>query len=364
VDNTKLFALYEFGESFLANGLGLVLFPILFYQFGINIYDYSFIIGVSNLIGVFINIFLLRTPLTVLNKLFLFSSLTFLVGFGLLTENEYLFALSFMLFTIVHMQALLFYQISILETKDPKISSSFSSILGYLGYFLAVVSMFFVKDKRMLIGFGIFVYITCAFLFYKYSNKNVLLKAQKLSIFKDNIFLKYTISLLFLSIAPQFFNNSMTMYLKTYLLLPDKKVYILMFIGLLFAIGSSFVLGVFWKKENAGFYITVFLWFIVYLLAIWRFFVRIDYPFFYGVILAVFGGMATGVFWTFFKAITVLKFNDDNVGIRISFIYGFSSGFGPILFFVMSFISPVIAFLSILVFLIISFFIYILFFGF
>jgi len=364
VDNTKLFALYEFGESFLANGFGLVLFPILFYQFGVSIYAYAFVIGVSNLIGVFINIFLLRKPLRVLNKLFLFSSITFFVSFGLLVEDKYLFGLFFMLFTVVHMQGLLFYQISILETKDTKISSSFSSILGYLGYFLAVVSMFFVKDKRMLIGFGIFVYITCAFLFYKYSNKNVLLKAQKLSIFKDNIFLKYTISLLFLSIAPQFFNNSMTMYLKTYLLLPNKEVYILMFIGLLFAIGSSFVLGVFWKKENTGFYITVFLWFIVYLLAIWRFFVRVDYPFFYGVILAVFGGMATGVFWTFFKAITVLKFNDDNVGIRISSIYGFSSGFGPILFFVMSFISPVMAFLSILVFLIISFFIYILFFGF
>jgi UMF1 family MFS transporter len=364
VSNTKLFALYEFGESFLANGLGLVLFPILFYQFGINIYDYSFIIGVSNLIGVLINVSILRKPIYVINTLFLFSSFTFLVGFGLLTENKYLFALSFMLFTIVHMQALLFYQISILETKDPKISSSFSSILGYLGYFLAVVSMFFVEDKKILIGFGIFAYITCAFLFYKHSNKKVFLKAQQLSIFKDNVFLKYTISLLFLSIAPQFFNNSMTMYLKTYLLLPNKEVYTLMFIGLLFAIASSFVLGVVWKKENTGFYITVFLWFIVYLLAMLKFFMHIDYPFFYGVLLAVAGGMATGVFWTFFKAITVLKFNDDNVGIRISSIYGFSSGFGPILFFVMSFISPVVAFLSILVLLIISFFIYILFFGF
>ncbi|MGC9144269.1 hypothetical protein [Hydrogenobaculum sp.] len=364
MNNTKLFALYEFGESFLANGLGLVLFPILFYQFGVSIYDYSFIIGVSNLIGVLINVFILRKPIYVVNTLFLFSSLTFLVGFGLLTENKYLFAIFFMLFTIVHMQALLFYQISILETKDPKISSSFSSILGYLGYFLAVLSMFFVKDKKMLIGFGIFVYITCAFLFYRYSNKKVFLKAQKLSIFKDDIFLKYTISLLFLSVAPQFFNNSMTMYLKTYLLLSNKEVYTLMFLGLLFAIGSSFVLGFIWKKENTGFYITVFLWFMVYLLAMFRFFAHIDYPFFYGMLLAVVGGTATGVFWTFFKAITVLKFNDDNVGIRISSIYGFSSGLGPVLFFVMSFISPVVAFLSILVLLVISFFIYGLFFGF
>lgn len=364
MSNTKLFALYEFGESFLANGLGLVLFPILFYQFGVSIYDYSFIIGVSNLIGVLINIFILRKPIHVINTLFLFSSFTFLIGFGLLTENKYLFALFFMLFTIVHMQALLFYQISILETKDPKISSSFSSILGYLGYFVAVFSMFFVKEKRLLIMAGIVVYIICSFLFYRFSNKSVSLKAQKLDFLKDSLFLKYMISLLFLSISPQFFNNSMTMYLKTYLLLPNKEVYMLMFIGLLFAIGSSFALGVIWKRENTGFYITVFLWFIVYLIAMLRFFVHIDYPFFYGMLLAVVGGMATGVFWTFFKAITVLKFNDDNVGIRISSIYGFSSGFGPVLFFVMSFISPVVAFFSILVLLIISFFIYVLFFGF
>ncbi len=364
MNNTKLFALYEFGESFLANGLGLVLFPILFYEFGVSIYTYSFIIGISNLIGVFLNIFILKRQLSVVKTLFFFSLSTFFVSFGLLAKEKYIFALFFGIFTIVHMQALLFYQISILETKDPKISSSFSSILGYLGYFVAVVSMFFLKEKRFLILIGIFIYITCAFLFYKFSDKSVFLKAQKLDFLKDSLFLKYMISLLFLSIAPQFFNNSMTMYLKTYLLLPNKEVYILMFIGLLCAIGSSFLLSLVWEKENTGFYITVFFWLLVYIFAVLVFFIHIKHLFIYGVLLAVLGGTATGFFWTFFKAITVLKFNDENVGVRISSIYGLSSSFGPILFFVMSNINPVLAFSSIALLLIISFFIYVLFFGF
>ncbi|GAB6078365.1 hypothetical protein [Hydrogenobaculum acidophilum] len=363
MSNTRLFALYEFGESFLANGLGLVLFPILFYEFGVNIYIYSFIIGVSNLIGVLLNILMLRRPLPIIKTLFFFSITTFFVSFGLLAKEKFVFALFFGIFIVVHMQALLFYQISILETKDPKISSSFSSILGYLGYFVAVFSMFFLKEKRFLILIGIVIYISCAFLFYKFSDKSVFLKSQKLDFLRDSLFLKYMLSLLFLSIAPQFFNNSMTMYLKTYLFLPNKEVYTLMFIGLLCAIGSSFLLGVVWKKENTGFYITVFFWLLVYIFALLVFFIHIKYLFMYGVLLAILGGTATGFFWTFFKAITVLKFNDENVGIRISSIYGFSSSLGPILFFVMSNISPVVAFLSIVFLLIISFFIYILFFG-
>ncbi len=358
MNNTKLFALYEFGESFLANGLGLVLFPILFYEFGIDIYTYALIIGISNLIGVLTNIFIMRRPLSLIKALFFFSFMTFLVSFGLLTREKYLFAVFFAAFSIIHMQALLFYQISILETKDPKISSSFSSILGYLGYFVAVLSMFFVKEKSLLIISGIFIYITCAFLFYRFSDKRIFLKAQKLVFFEDKKFLKYMISLILLAIAPQFFNNSMTMYLKTYLLLPNKEVYILMFVGLLCAIGASFLLGVVWKKEDTGFYITVFFWLLVYILGSLVFFIHIKYRFLYGISLAILGGMATGFFWTFFKAITVLKFNDENIGIRISSIYGFSSFVGPLLFFGLSVISPAVAFLSISGFLVLSLLMY------
>lgn len=362
--NNTLFAVFEFGESFLANGLGLVLFPIMLYDFGINIYQYSLIIGFSNLIAFFINILLLQKPGKVINKLFLFSALTSFAGIGLLNSSKYMFALFFAIFTIIHMQGLLFYQISILETKELKFSSSLSSILGYIGYATAIVFMFLVKNHSILIVIGIFIYFLCGFLFYKFSDKNIILSYQDIKVFKEKSFLKYAFSVLALSIAPQFFNNSMTMYLKSYLFLGDKKIYILMAIGLFFAIISSFLLSKIWKRESYGFYITAIFWITVYLLAIGRFFIIIHYTMFYGILLAIIGGLATGFFWTFFKAITALKFNDKNVAIRISMIYGLSSSIGPILFYLLSNINPIFAFIGILILVLLSIFSYILFFGF
>ncbi len=353
MNNTVLFSIYEFGESFLANGLGLVLFPILLYDFGIDIYKYTLLIGVSNLIGVFINIFLLKAPKNVINTLFFFSALTFLTGFGLLTKG-YAFALFFGIFIIIHLQGLLFYQISILETTNPKVSSSLSSSLGYIGYALAVVCMFFIKSQKTIILIGLFIYITCGFLFYRFSDKNIRLQSQNLHIFSEKRFLKYTISLLSLSIAPQFFNNIMSMYLKTYLHIDNKNIYLLMGVGLLCAIGSSILLSKFWKKEEHVFYITVICWILVYMVALMRFFIHIEYNMLYGILLAVLGGSATGLFWTFFKAITVLKFYDKDVGIRISLIYGLSTSIGPILFYLISFINTVVAFLSIILLLMTS----------
>ncbi len=354
MDNTKLFALYEFGESFLANGLGLVLFPILLYEFGINIYTYALIIGFSNSLALLLNVYILKTPSFVIKRLFIFSLATFFAGFGLLISSKYMFAIFFGIFSIIHMQGLLFYQISILETEDLKLSSSFSSILGYLGYFLAILLMFFVKSHKILILIGIFLYIFCAFIFYKFSNKSIFLKAQNLKLLKDKVFLKYAISLISLSVAPQFFNNSMTMYLKTYLNMPNKNIYILMFIGLLCAIASSYILSKIWKKEDFGFYITAFFWILVYIIGCLVFFIHIKYPFLYGTILALLGGFATGFFWTFFKAITALKFMDQDIALRISFIYGLSSALGPMLFFLFSFISPLASFLSILIVLLLA----------
>lgn len=353
MNNTILFSIYEFGESFLANGLGLILFPILLYDFGINIYKYTLLIGVSNLIGLILNIFILKAQRNLINTLFFFSGLTFLIGFGLLTKG-YVFALFFGIFIIIHLQGLLFYQISILETTNPKVSSSLSSSLGYIGYALAVIFMFFIKSQETIISIGLFIYITCSFLFYRFSNKSIVLSSQSVSVFFERHFLKYTISLLSLSIAPQFFNNIMSMYLKTYLHLQNKDIYILMGIGLLWAITSSILLSKFWKKEEYVFYTTLVFWIAVYIVAILIFFIHIKHNMLYGMLLATLGGIATGLFWTFFKAITVLKFNDKNVGIRISLIYGLSTSIGPILFYLLSFINTITAFFGIISLLIIS----------
>lgn len=326
---TLKFSLYELGESVLGNGLSLAVLPIYFGEKGVNLLEFNVFLSFINLSGFLFNVFLLKASKNIEKSFVIFSFLTFLLSalFSLSVKNFLLSVELASLLGFIHFNALLLYQVSILSLKDLKLGSSISSVFGYFGLLIVSPLGIFIKSYNFLIFILAIIYLALTIPFLIEISKEKIYFIPDFSFLKDKKFLKFFVLIGTLAVPNYFFNSAFSLYLKTIENLSSKDIYKLLFLGLLFAIAGSFLSFFIWKRiSNKAFLnICLTMWILVYINA---YFFKEEL-----ITLAILGGISTGLFWTFFKAITALIFKESSP-IKIVFLYGTFSFLGPLFYII------------------------------
>ncbi|NPA52951.1 MAG: MFS transporter [Aquificae bacterium] len=314
------FALFDSGETILGALIFSTLFPLYITKY-VDPKIYSVVYGLAFFISFLFALFLGKlADEKGLRKTFyvLFVGLTsaMSVFLWLVYENPFYSLLFFVLMTIFHQQAFVFYNSLLLDFERRGFVSGLGVAFGYVGS--AVALIFLAKylqlpNAYIVVGFIFFVLALPSFFFLE--NPTQKAKVSLKEVFKDKGFLVLIISILSLTEVANTVVAMMGIYLKEVYSLNQLDIY--KTIGFS-AVGGIFG-GIFWGKLVDIFSVRKIF---PFGFVLWICFVLI-LPF-VPKSLVVFAGFLAGIslahLWTTSRVFVIDLFPDSQVSVRLSFL--------------------------------------------